>query len=47
MLTWNCGGNSPKNAGYIGNKNVLYDPNEEMSDIYIIGLQKMVKLNPY
>lgn len=26
-------------------RDVLYDPNQEMPDIYIVGLQEMVQLN--
>lgn len=43
VLTWNCAGNPPPANFDI--RDVLYDPNQEMADIYVVGLQEMVQLN--
>ncbi len=44
ILTWNCGGNQPSQTFDISNILMLEDRSIQ-PDVYIIGLQEMVKLN--
>jgi hypothetical protein len=42
VLTWNCAGNPPPNNFDV--QKILYDSNQKMSDIVMVGLQEMVDL---
>ena len=42
FVLWNCAGNPPPNNFDV--QKILYDSNQKMSDIVMVGLQEMVDL---
>ena len=43
ILTWNCAGNTP--APTFDISNILFSDDQRIPDVYVVGLQEMVKLN--